>query len=131
IGTGDPRSGVPGVWGRSPIVIGFLGLENVLPTGRIAIEAVAQTPLGRSRRLTSAASSTTKRHAPKGIWRRRDGKMLQSISETRRSATKVAKVLVAKNRTDEAMAILCAWAANGPNDAEGHALLADALQLDS
>jgi hypothetical protein len=57
--------------------------------------------------------------------------MTESVIDTRRAAAKVAKVLVAKNRTAEAVSVLCAWAVAGPNDAEGQALLADALQFDS
>jgi pSer/pThr/pTyr-binding forkhead associated (FHA) protein len=53
-----------------------------------------------------------------------------SVSDTRAAASRVAKFLIAKNRADEAVALLSAWAAAGPNDPEGQGLLADALQLD-
>lgn len=49
---------------------------------------------------------------------------------TRASAAKVARWLVSKERRDEAVALLCAWAANGPNDKEGQELLAEAYRLD-
>jgi hypothetical protein len=57
--------------------------------------------------------------------------MAQTVSDTRKAAARVAKVLVAKNRAEEAVAILAAWAAVGPNDAEGQELLGEALQIDS
>jgi len=49
---------------------------------------------------------------------------------SRVSAAKVAKWLVGKEKRDEAVALLCAWAANGPNDKEGQELLAEAYRLD-
>src|SRR4029453_2009024 len=49
---------------------------------------------------------------------------------TRSSAAKVARWLVSKDKRDEAVALLCAWAANGPNDKEGQELLAEAYRLD-
>ena len=49
---------------------------------------------------------------------------------TRASAAKVARWLVSKEKRDEAVALLCAWAANGPNDKEGQELLAEAYRLD-
>src|SRR5262245_14610992 len=57
--------------------------------------------------------------------------MPPSVSEARQAAGRVAKVLIARNRSGEAVAILSAWAALGPDDGEGQALLAEALQLDS
>jgi len=48
----------------------------------------------------------------------------------RTQAARVATWLVEKGRPDEAVAILAAWAANGPNDAEGQQLLAEALRID-
>ncbi|MBX3189049.1 MAG: FHA domain-containing protein [Labilithrix sp.] len=48
----------------------------------------------------------------------------------RSSAAKVARWLVTKEKRDEAVALLCAWAANGPNDKEGQELLAEAYRLD-
>ena len=49
---------------------------------------------------------------------------------SRSSAAKVARWLVTKEKRDEAVALLCAWAANGPNDNEGQELLAEALRID-
>jgi hypothetical protein len=49
---------------------------------------------------------------------------------SRASAAKVAKWLAGKERRDEAVALLCSWAANGPNDKEGQELLAEAFRLD-
>ena len=49
---------------------------------------------------------------------------------SRVSAAKVAKWLAGKERRDEAVALLCAWAASGPNDKEGQELLAEAFRLD-
>src|SRR5262245_29308908 len=46
------------------------------------------------------------------------------------SAARVAKWLVEKNRPDEAVALLAAWSAAGPNDSEGQHLLAEALSID-
>lgn len=54
---------------------------------------------------------------------------LRNISERRALAGRVAKWLVEKERPDEAVALLAAWAANGPNDKQGQELLADALRL--
>ena len=56
--------------------------------------------------------------------------MPPSASEVRNSASRVAKWLVGKGRTEEALSLLAAWATNGPNDADGQKLLAEALQLD-
>jgi FHA domain len=56
--------------------------------------------------------------------------MSESFSATRARAGRIAKWLVEKERPDEAVSILSAWAAQGPNDDEGHALLADALRID-
>jgi hypothetical protein len=47
----------------------------------------------------------------------------------RDQALRVAKLLVEKQKPDEAVALLSAWAANGPNDAQGQALLAEALRI--
>lgn len=52
------------------------------------------------------------------------------ISATRAAAARVAKWLVDTGRPEEAIAVLAAWAANGPNDAEGQQLLAEALRID-
>ncbi|HEY4106266.1 MAG TPA: hypothetical protein VGM44_20340, partial [Polyangiaceae bacterium] len=54
----------------------------------------------------------------------------ESISALRTQAARVASWLVEKGRPDEAVALLSAWAANGPNDAEGQQLLAEALRID-
>jgi hypothetical protein len=56
--------------------------------------------------------------------------MSESVSATRARAARIAKWLVEKERPDEAVLILSAWAARGPNDDEGHALLAEALRID-
>ena len=56
--------------------------------------------------------------------------MSDIVSDVRASAGRVAKWLVDKGHPDEAVAILCAWAAQGPNDIEGQTLLADALRID-
>jgi len=45
-------------------------------------------------------------------------------------AARVARGLLDKGRADEAVAVLAAWAANGPNDVEGQNLLAEALRID-
>lgn len=55
---------------------------------------------------------------------------MPSISEARASASRVAKWLLGKSRPDDAVALLAAWAAAGPNDTEGQQLLAEALQVD-
>ena len=49
---------------------------------------------------------------------------------TRSTAGKVAKWLAGREKREDAVACLCAWAVNGPNDKEGHDLLAEALRLD-
>ncbi len=55
--------------------------------------------------------------------------MVKSASEGRASAARVSKWLVDKGRVDEAVALLSAWAASGPNDPEGQGLLAEALRI--
>jgi pSer/pThr/pTyr-binding forkhead associated (FHA) protein len=56
--------------------------------------------------------------------------MTLDVSTSRATAGRVAKWLVDKERPDEAVHILCAWAAAGPNDTEGQELLAEALRID-
>lgn len=51
------------------------------------------------------------------------------MSETRGVAARVARWLVQKERPDEAVALLSAWAARGPNDTAGQSLLAEALRI--
>jgi pSer/pThr/pTyr-binding forkhead associated (FHA) protein len=53
-----------------------------------------------------------------------------SVEAGRELAHKVATLLVEKSRGEEAVAILAAWAASGPNDQKGQQLLAEALRLD-
>jgi pSer/pThr/pTyr-binding forkhead associated (FHA) protein len=55
----------------------------------------------------------------------------ESTSDLRTQAARVATWLVDKSRSDEAVALLSAWAASGPNDAEGQQLLAQALRIDA
>ncbi len=55
---------------------------------------------------------------------------MSGISESRASAMKVAKWLVEKGNPDQAVTLLAAWAAAGPNDSEGQQLLAEALRVD-
>ncbi len=56
--------------------------------------------------------------------------MSTSVDPLREKAARVAKWLVEKERPDEAVQILCAWSAQGPNDAQGQQLLAEALRVD-
>jgi pSer/pThr/pTyr-binding forkhead associated (FHA) protein len=49
---------------------------------------------------------------------------------SRSSAAKVARWLVGKEKRDEAVSLLCSWAASGANDKEGQELLAEAFRLD-
>ncbi len=53
-----------------------------------------------------------------------------SIERSREKAGKIATWLVGKGRADDAVKLLSAWAAAGPNDASGQRLLADALRID-
>jgi hypothetical protein len=53
----------------------------------------------------------------------------QNVSENRGVAARVARLLVQKDRPDEAVALLSAWAARGPNDTAGQGLLAEALRI--
>src|SRR6187551_1966819 len=53
-----------------------------------------------------------------------------NTSASRAQAARVAAWLVDKQRPDEAVALLSAWAANGPSDPEGHELLAQGLRID-
>ncbi len=48
----------------------------------------------------------------------------------RSSAAKVAKWLVSRERRDDAVSLLCAYAASGGNNPEGQELLAEAFRLD-
>ena len=48
----------------------------------------------------------------------------------RAAASRVAKWLLGKGRTDDAVQVLAAWAVTGPNDLEGQTLLAEALRID-
>ena len=52
-----------------------------------------------------------------------------AAASPRASASKVAKWLVDKGRVDDAVSVLSAWAASGPNDADGQKLLAGALRI--
>src|SRR5260221_8629349 len=53
-----------------------------------------------------------------------------SLDAGRELAHKVASLLVEKSRGEDAVAVLAAWAASGPNDGAGQQLLAEALRLD-
>jgi FHA domain-containing protein len=53
----------------------------------------------------------------------------QNVSENRGVAARVARLLVQKDRPDEAVQLLSAWAARGPNDTAGQGLLAEALRI--
>jgi len=55
---------------------------------------------------------------------------MAGFMSTRSSAAKVARWLASREKRDEAVALLCAWAANGANDKEGQELLAEAFRLD-
>lgn len=57
-------------------------------------------------------------------------KMAESVAEARDAAARIASWLVQKNRPDDAVLLLSAWAANGPNDNGGQLLLAEALRID-
>lgn len=54
----------------------------------------------------------------------------QSVPDARALAAQVAKWLVDKGRSDDAVSLLSAWAASGPNDGAGQQLLAEALRID-
>ncbi|HEX8790724.1 MAG TPA: FHA domain-containing protein [Polyangiaceae bacterium] len=56
--------------------------------------------------------------------------MVAGPTTARASASRVAKWLLDKGRPDDAVALLAVWATNGPNDQEGHNLLAEALRID-
>jgi hypothetical protein len=56
--------------------------------------------------------------------------MMSSVGEARAAALRVSKWLVDRGRPDEAVSLLSAWAAAGPNDSEGQQLLAEALRID-
>ncbi|MDP9035891.1 MAG: FHA domain-containing protein [Myxococcota bacterium] len=51
-------------------------------------------------------------------------------AKTRALAARIARWLVDKGRTEEAVSVLAAWAAVGANDTEGQELLAEALRID-
>jgi hypothetical protein len=56
--------------------------------------------------------------------------MTAGAPDSRALALRVARSLRDKGRSAEAVLVLSAWAATGPNDAEGQALLAEALRLE-
>jgi hypothetical protein len=56
--------------------------------------------------------------------------MVSGPAPARATAARVAKWLLDKGRPDDAVALLAAWAATGPNDPEGQDLLAEALRID-
>jgi hypothetical protein len=62
-------------------------------------------------------------------WTEHDRDVSQNVSENRGVAARVARLLVQKDRPDEAVALLSAWAARGPNDTTGQGLLAEALRI--
>src|SRR3954466_7038375 len=55
--------------------------------------------------------------------------MAAAPSDPRAVALRVARALRDKGKSAEAVLVLSAWAASGPNDADGQALLAEALRL--
>lgn len=55
---------------------------------------------------------------------------METSMRERALALKIAGWLRDKGRKDDAVAILCVWAAVGPNNPEGQALLAEALRID-
>lgn len=55
---------------------------------------------------------------------------MSEVSQQRQAARRVAKHFVEKGNAADAVAVLAAWAAAGPNDAEGQDLLAEALRVD-
>ncbi len=57
--------------------------------------------------------------------------MTATTAEPRVLALRVARSLRDKGRGPEALLVLSAWAASGPDDADGRALLAEALRIDS
>lgn len=65
---------------------------------------------------------------PKG--RDSAGAMTTTDASVRALALRVAKALRDKGNIPEAVLLLSAWAATEPNDAEAHALLAEALRLE-
>lgn len=56
--------------------------------------------------------------------------MNTSATSARERVAKVAAWLIGRQRSREAVDLLSAWAARGPNDAEGQKLLGDALRID-
>ncbi len=56
--------------------------------------------------------------------------MSGDVTQVRKQVSSVAQWLVDKNRPDEAVGMLAAWAAFGGNDSEGQQLLAEALRID-
>jgi len=56
--------------------------------------------------------------------------MTVDVSTARTTAARVAKWLVDKERPDEAVHLLCAWAVAAGNDSSGQQLLAEALRID-
>lgn len=52
-----------------------------------------------------------------------------SLTQSRQLALKVGKWLAVSGRADEALGLLAAWAAVGPNDTDGQKLMAEALRV--
>jgi hypothetical protein len=56
--------------------------------------------------------------------------MNQDVTEVRRAALRVARWLIEKEQPHNAVRVLSAWAAQGPNDKQARELLAEALRID-
>jgi hypothetical protein len=56
--------------------------------------------------------------------------MNQDVTEVRRAALRVARWLIEKEQPHNAVRVLSAWAAQGPNDGQARELLAEALRID-
>jgi hypothetical protein len=67
-------------------------------------------------------------HDPRA--RENNPEVSQNVSESRGLAARVARWLVQRERPEDAVALLSAWAARGPNDTAGQGLLAEALRID-
>ena len=55
--------------------------------------------------------------------------MAEALQQKRTLARQLSGWLVERNRSEDAIGVLCAWAVVGPNDADGQDLVAEALRI--
>lgn len=85
--------------------------------------------MGRTRGSGGGSGGSRKRPCVSAVPRQKLLGMIET-AQSRAQAGRVAQWLVEKGHPDDAVVLLAAWAATGPNDSEGQQLLAQALRID-